>query len=221
MAKDKDDVKLDFDSKNKKDMEQPLGKIIGQTYKINIGRDGKVTVLGANKARSAVRSIGYQARIVKAFFSDEAIIKRHVLPILPDLDAGVLAVGDSWSRIVAGPGQLMAPKSYEKVYTVKGISGVKGSQTVQIEMNGSESAIPAENSSKAVGMGAFANVFDSRDDYTGTVELDPASGKVKNYDEKLVVTYLVAEPSAKQKPDVGPDTLTIRFTQIIGLKLLK
>lgn len=212
---EKGDVKFEFDSTNEKGKKDPLAKLIGKSYKIKISPVGDVTVVDAGQARKVVTS-GYAGQVAKSFLDDKNIIKRHEILALPDVDKSTVSVGDSWTRIKASPPQLLSPKSYEKTYTVDNLSGPEGAQVAHVTMNAVESAVAAPDVEKGAGsLGPFAKMFDTEDNFTGSMVLDLGSGQVDKYNEKLVVTYIVAEASAHQKPDKGPDTLMIRYTDSI------
>lgn len=215
---EKGDVKFEFDSTSEKGKKDPVAKLIGKSYKIKISSAGDVTVVDAGQVRKVVTS-GHAGRVAKSFLDDKNIIKRHEILALPDVDKNTVSVGDSWKRIKASPPQLLSPKSYEKTYTVENLSGPEGVQVAHVTMNAVESAVAAPDVEKGAGsLGPFAKMFDTEDNFTGSMVLDLGSGKVNEYNEKLVVTYIVAEASAHQKPDKGPDTLMIRYTDSIAVE---
>ena len=116
---------------------------------------------------------------------------------------------------------MLAAKSFEKVYTLTSIEGPKNDKTATVEMNAFESAEPAEGADKkAGGMGIFANMFDTEEVYTGRLVLSVKTGKVKEYNEKLVATYLAAEESQDKDSDKGPDTLKMSFTYAVSAELV-
>jgi translation initiation factor 2 beta subunit (eIF-2beta)/eIF-5 len=215
---EKGDVKFEFDSTSEKGKSDPFARLIGKSYKIKISPAGEVTVVDAGAARKVVTS-GYAGRVAKSFLDDKNIIKRHEILALPDVDKSTVSVGDSWKRIKASPPGLLSPKSYEKTYTVEEISGSEGAKVAHVTMNAMESAVAAEDAEQGAGsLGPFAKMFDTEDSFTGNMVIDLDSGNLDEYNEKLVVKYIVAEPSANQKPDKGPDTLMIRFTHSVSVK---
>lgn len=220
IVKDKNDVKFDFDSTRSADKKKGFAKVIGQSYKIRILPDGSVEIIDAKAARAAVGA-GYEGQVAKAFFSDDRIKSRHEILALPDTGSSTLKKKATWSRIVASPKGMLAEKSFEKVYTLTGIEGPKGDKVATVEMTASESAEPAEGASKkAGGMGIFANMFDTEEVYTGKLTIALGTGKVKEYSEKLVATYLAAEESSEAGSDKGPDTLTMSFTYAVSAELI-
>jgi hypothetical protein len=219
-AKDKDEVKLDFDSSRESAKDKPLLKLLGKSYKIKLAPDGSVEVLNAEDIRKVVTG-GQAYRVVQALLSDKSIQKRHEIQSLPDADKSLLRTGDGWSRTVTPQLRLMVPKAFEKTYTFEKVSGQGDNQIAVVNMNAVESpTTPVGGQKLAGGMGLFANMFDTDETYTGEMVLNLATRKVAKYNEKLVVTYTAAEPSAKQKPDKGPDMLTIKLTYSTALEML-
>ena len=110
---------------------------------------------------------------------------------------------------------LLAPKSYEKTYTLTAIDNT----VATIEMSGSESAQAAAGGTQSAGsMGIFAKMFDNKDDYTGTLKIDLATGEVFASDETLISTYTAQEMPENGDPEKGPDTLTMQFINRIQLE---
>lgn len=220
IVKDKNDVKFDFDSQRAADKKKGFAKVIGQSYTIKILGDGSVETVDAKAARSAVGT-GYEGQVAKAFFSDDRIKARHEILALPEANASTLKKNATWSRVVASPKGMLAEKSFEKVYTLTSIEGPKKDKVAIVDMVAAESAEPAEGASKkAGGMGIFANMFDTEEVYTGKLKLALGTGKVQEYSEKLVATYLAAEESQKEGSDKGPDTLKMSFTYAVSAELV-
>ncbi|MBE0537007.1 MAG: hypothetical protein IH624_15190 [Phycisphaerae bacterium] len=220
LVKDKNDVKFDFDSAREADKSRGFAKVIGQSYKIRIAPDGKVEVIDAKDAAN-VDVPGYEGRVAKALFSDERIRERHEVLALPGSEKNVAKRGASWSTVVASPPGLLAPKSFRKTYTVAKVEGPKTAKVATLAMNAEESAEQAENASgKTAGMGLFANMFDTKENYTGKMVLELATGRIRNYEEKLVATYLAAENPQGGPSDKGPDTLMMRFTYSVVTELV-
>lgn len=219
-AKDKGKVKFDFDSRREADKKKPFAKLLGKSYKIKLASDGGVRVLDANNIRKAVTG-GQAGRVAKGLLSDKSIQKRHEIRSLPDADKSLLRRGDSWTRAEIPQQRLMVPKAFEKTYTFEEVTGQGGRQIAVVNMSATESpTAPGTISKIAGGIGLFANMFDTEEDYTGEMVLDLDTGKVAKYYEKLVIKYIAAEPSAKQKPDKGPDLLTIILTYSTTMEML-
>ncbi len=221
IVKDKNTLKFDFDSSREEDKGKPFAKVVGQSYTIKISPAGVIEVVDAKDARRAVTA-GYEGRVAKAFFSDERIEKRHLILALPDIDKSALKPGESWSRIVGSPPGLLAPKSFKKTYTLESVAGPKDNRVATVLMNAAESAEPAPDTEKQpAGMGIFANMFDATETYTGKMVLELGTGKVLQYNEKLVATYLAAEEPQDKSSDKGPDTLTMRLTHSVSMEIVE
>jgi hypothetical protein len=219
-AMDKGEVKFDFDSSREGDKEKPLAKLLGQSYKIKLASDGSVQVVDTDKIRKVVTG-GLAFRVANGLFSNESIQKRHEILSLPDADKSLLKRGDDWTRTKTPKVRLMVPKSFEKTYTLNKVESQDGRQVAIVDMNATESPVPAKDVSKiAGGIGLFANLFDTEEDYTGQMVLDLGTGKVAKYHEKLLTRYIAAEPSGQQKQDKGPDLLTIVLTYSTSLEML-
>jgi hypothetical protein len=132
-----------------------------------------------------------------------------------------LKTGKSWSKVVGSPPGLLTPKSFEKTYTLESIEGPKGNRVVTILMNAVESGGPASVVEKPSGMGIFAKMFDATETYTGKMVLELGTGKVLQFNEKLVATYLAVEEPQGGSGDKGPDTLTMRLTHSVSMKIVE
>ena len=207
----KNEVRLAFDSS--KDTSNPLAKLIGKSYKIQITPAGDVTVLDAAKALAAVPS-GYENKVAKGILDNDSIIQRHQVLALPKEASSNLSVGKSWSQVVASPPGLLAPKSYKKTYTLSSISG----NNATVSMVAAEDSEPVKGA--AAGMGMFAKMFDNEDDYNGSMTLNQETGALISSEETLVSTYIAQEMPEKGDPSKGPDTLTMQFTHTIKIEKL-
>ncbi len=213
----KNEQRFAFDSSSEADMNNPIGKLIGQSYTIRIAPDGKVKVLEAKKAAAVVPS-GYENKVASSLLDESNIIQRHQVSAIPE-QAGPFDTGDTWTATAASPPGLLAPKSYEKVYTLTDIDSVGGQPVATVKMSAGESAAPAEGAA-AGGMGMFAKMFDNEDTYTGSMKINIETGTVLSAEETLISTYLAQEMPENADPAKGPDTLTMQFTHHVGLEKL-
>jgi len=217
---EKDVTKYDFDSTAEAAASKPLSKVIGQSYTIRISPQGTVEVVDAEAIRKAVPATTNDGRVAGSLFNDENIIKRHSIVALPDASKATVAVGDTWTRVEPSPPGLLAPKSYEKVYTLEKVEGPKEAPIAYVTMTATESPEPAEGGQQSPGMGFMAKMFDTQETYTGSMVFDCGTGRVRSLVEKLAVKYIAAEAPANQKPDVGPDTLTMGLTYTTKVETL-
>ena len=212
----KNESQLSFDSRNENDKDAPLTKLLGKSYTIQITPTGRVKALDTKNAMAAVTT-AYEKKLVKSLLDPKAIADRHQITALPEDPTGKLSVKDTWSEIVPSPPGLLAPKSYEKTYTLTAIDDT----IATVEMTAGESAQPAAGGTQTSGsMGIFAKMFDSKDDYTGTLKIDLATGDVLASNEALISTYTAQEMPENGDPEKGPDTLTMQFIRRIQLEKL-
>ena len=79
-------VGLDFDSTRPADQENPLAKLIGQSYQIKLSRRGDVPgIVEATRARSAVPASSPAFAMVQRLLSEDGIRERHTIPALAAL----------------------------------------------------------------------------------------------------------------------------------------
>ncbi len=211
----KNATRYDFDSADAAKQSDSMNNLIGQGYRISISSTGQVKVLDAAAIR-AVAVTGEGQSLAKNLLSDENIVKRHQLP-LPE-GAKALSVKQSWTKVVPSPAGLLAPKTFEKVYTVAEV----GKDKVVVNMAAKESlSKKAEGQSSSGTMGMFSKMFDSQDAYTGSLVFNPADGSVMVCEEKLVSTYTASEMPQNAPADALPDTLMMRLTNGVSLKKIQ
>lgn len=215
----KNEQKFAFDSTDKKDAKSPMSKLLGQSYRIQISPTGNVKVLDAQAAKTSVRA-GYEKKIVTSILDDKNIIACHEVIALPQEKSSGLAVNDSWTQTVSSPPGLLAPKNYQKTYTLTDLDTQAGVTVATIEMVAGEDAKAASSNSLGGGMGIFAKMFDNEDTYKGSMEIDLDSGVLLTMEETLISTYLAQEMPENGDPAKGPDTLTMQFTNRVLLEKL-
>lgn len=208
----KNEARYEFDSADAKYKADSLNNLIGQSYRISISPVGQVKVVDAAAIR-AISISGEGANLAKKTLSDDAIVERHQLP-LPE-NAKALSAKQSWSKVVPSPPGLLAPKTFEKIYTVTEV----GKDKVVVDMAAKESLGTKTEAQPAAGsMGVFAKMFDSQDNFTGKLILNPATGSVELCEETLVSTYTASEMPQNAPADAMPDTLMMSLTNGISLK---
>jgi hypothetical protein len=218
LVTNKNDVRVEFDSRNEGDRANALFNLIGQQYTVQLTGQGEVVGFDAQDAKRAVPG-STEARLVERILGDAGIKERHEVPALRSADAAAGAK-KTWTQEVASPPGLLTPKSFVKTYTFGGVQTQNGRKVAVVEMNARESADPAGGQASPAAMGVFARMFDSHDAYTGKLLLTLDSGEVLDYNETLISTYIAQDMPANADPNKGPDTLTMRFTHRVELKKL-
>jgi len=141
----KNKVTLDFDSSRPQDQSDPLSKLIGQGYTIEMTPSGLVSeVSDANDALAAVKGESPANNVAVRLLSADAIKERHTIRTLPTAGKNQLRKGGSWSSLKKVSFDLMGTKSYEKVYTLKEITEVGNRRYAVAEMEAVASAQDAK-----------------------------------------------------------------------------
>ncbi|OHB65556.1 MAG: hypothetical protein A2168_06910 [Planctomycetes bacterium RBG_13_50_24] len=199
LIKVKNEITMDFDSSRQQDRQNPLSKLIGQSYTIQMTAFGQVSkLIDANDARAAVRGDSPADKMAANLLSPAAITERHTIPALPDSDKNQLRTGDKWSSIQNFSFDMMGSKSYEKIYTLKEIKDVENRRIAIARMEAVPSAENARDLYKEQSASFFANMSDNTETYTGELKLDLTNGKIEECREKLTTEWLIVDPSPKE-----------------------
>ncbi len=187
-------VGLDFDSTRPADQENPLAKLIGQSYQIKLSRRGDVLgIVEATQARAAVPASSPAFAMVQKLLSEDAIKERHTIPALASLNGGQVRPGQNWADTKSFSFSWMGSKSFERVYTLREISQGDAGSMAMVEMK----AIPAAGQG-AQAMGAFAGIADNTSNYDGRFVFELDKGRVREYSEQMGTEWVVPDPEAIQ-----------------------
>lgn len=212
-TKIKDNVVLDFDSSRQEDLSAPLGRLIGQSYTIEITPSGEVSkVIDANEAAEAVSA----DKTAAALLSVDAIKERHSISALPAPGQSQLQTGEGWSNIENVSFDMMGVKSYERIYTLNEIQDANGRRIAVAAMEGVPSVRDANEPQRAQATDLFSRMFDNTEEYTGELRLDLTEGKVAEYREDLRVEWLIVDPNPKQ--DEPPAALRMAATRFFAIQ---
>jgi len=214
----KDNVTVDFDSKNIKDPQDPMALLIGQSYTIKIAPTGQVIeIVDVKQADTAVRKGSRPPRTVLPLLSENAIKQRHSIPALPAADKNKLRLDEKWSSVKAFNFGMMGSKAYERRYTLKQIKDVNGRRIAIVDMNAIPSSEMPDEMLKEQAAGFFSKMFDNAETYTGQLRMDLTAGKVEIYLEKLKSEWLAVDPTPK--PDEKqPAALKMTATRLFHIE---
>ncbi len=213
----KNDTVLDFDGS--KDQTNPLAKLIGQSYTIEVAPTGEVVrVADVNQAKAAVTGTPAAVKAASAILDTEAIKDRHGMAILPVSDKNRLAVGGSWGNVKVFSFRMLGSKSYEKVYKLDKVSNVNGRQVAVVDMNAIPSSEMAEALNKEPSTAAITKMFDNTETYNGKLTMDATGGKVESYSEKLQTEWVMVAPSAKPADNEEPSVLKMRAVRAYSIE---
>lgn len=206
----------DFDSSREEDKANPLAKLIGQSYTIEVSSAGEVVkVSDVQQARAAVQGSSSANRAALKLLSEDEIKERHRAFDLPSANKNNLRTGDHWSSIKSFSFGKMGSKAYEKIYTLKEVKDKDNRRLAVVEMSTIPTSETAELENQITNV--LAKMFDNIETYTGRLKLDLTAGKVEEYREKLQSEWVAVDPEAKG--DREPDT--VRMGVIRSYKLEK
>lgn len=194
----KNEITIDFDSSRQQDGQNPLNKLIGQSYTIEITPSGEVSrLIDTNDALSAVRGNTSADKLATSLLSFRAITERHIIPSLPASDKNQLLAGDKWSSIQNFSFDMMGSKSYEKIYTLKEIKDVDNHLIAVARMEAVPSTEKAKELHEEQSASFFANMSDNKETYTGELRMDLTTGKVEECSENLTSEWIIVDPNPK------------------------
>jgi hypothetical protein len=205
----KDNITLDFDSSRQEDMDNPLGKLIGQSYTVELTPSGDVTrVIDAGDALAAVKGSSSGHKLATNLLSEDAIKDRHGISALPDANENPLSIGESWSSIKSFSFDLMGAKSYEKIYTLEEVRDIRNHQVAIATMNAVPSAEEAKELHKEQATSPFSQMFDNTERFTGELKLDLTDGNVMECREEMLIEWFIVDPN----PDDDERPAALRMT---------
>jgi len=218
LAKIRDKTALDFDSSRETDQDNPLNKLIGQSYTIELTVSGEVSkVFDVNDARNAVAGSSISNARATQLLSTRAITEHHTFPSLPDVDNAHLIPGKSWSDIKTFSFGPMGSKSFERIYEITEISETDGRKIAFAHMKTVPSAAKAKELYKKQSTGVFSSMFDNTETYTGKLWVDLTSGQIEKYIEEFKSDWIAVDPLATQKAK-EPDMLRMSATRIYSIE---
>jgi hypothetical protein len=208
LSKVRDNIILDFDSSREKDRNNPLGKLIGQSYTIEITASGEVSkVIDVSGALAAVEGSASANQRAAQLLSTKLIEEQHSIPALPGSQENQLQTGGSWSNIKTFAFGPLGSKSYERIYELKEIRDADERRTAIVEMSVVPSSEKAMEMHKEQAIGFFSQMFDNPvETYTGQLKLDLTAGKIEQYFEEYRSEW-VAIDQFTVKENEKPDTL--------------
>jgi len=219
-VKTQDNIVLDFDSSREKDRNEPLGKLIGQSYTIEITPWGQVTkVIDVSSARAAVEDSTPANTRAARLLSAEVIKDQHSIPALSAAEKNQLHTGENWSDIKTFSFGPMGSKTYERIYELKEIKDTDGRRIAIIEMSVIPSSEKAKELHKEQVTGILSQMFDNpAETYTGRLKLDLTAGEVEQYFEEFRSEWVAVDLMAPSEENKEPDTLRMSATRLYRIE---
>lgn len=204
---------VDFDSTKSSDSNDPLMKLVGQDYVIEVNPQNVATLV------ESVKNIAKSDKIGAALVSPDSVIERHSTMQLPKEGHEMLKPGDKWSSIKTFMFGKMGLKSYEKIYTFKELRN-NGREIAVIDMDAIPSTeIEPKYADRKVDESVLRK-FDSKESYAGAGEFDVQTGRIESYHENLKATWTAALPT-KQNEASGPVVLDMTEECGYSIELIK
>jgi hypothetical protein len=187
---------VDFDSADPTSQSNPLARLIGQSYTIKLSRRGEVLeIVDAAQARSAIPADSPAYSTAQRLLSDDGIRDRHALAPLAALTQDQVHPGQSWSSVRSFSFSMMGSKSFERVYTLREVSGGDDGRLAVVDMKAIPAVGPAGGSQAA---SPFAASLDTTSDYDGQLVFELENGRVREYSEQMRTEWLMLSPEAAQ-----------------------
>ncbi len=204
---------IDFDSTRTADQNNPLYKVIGQSYTITLNPNGEVyTVTGGEEIKGLVAGNLIENQAGVKLFSQEVIRKRHQVPALQDAKDKNVKVGEKWSGLKTVSFDMMGTNTYEKIYTLQQIDMKNGQEIAIVDIN-SMPSIKGEQAGPDL-----SKIFDKRSVFSGLLQLNLSTGHIEQYIEKLQAEWVIADPTAVQKPEEEPSSLKMGTMELFKLE---
>ncbi len=195
----RDEPKFNFDS-GSKDEKNPLSKLIGQGYSIELSPQLAVQkVSSIITIRGLVPGTSESHKRAQALLSDDEIINRHSVYGIGAENIVEAPVGGKWSSFKTLSFPVIGSKSYERIYTLKKIENDSGRRIAVIEMQGLP-AVSAETSK----FPALMDKLDNERVYEGHLKLDLDNGLIENYFEKFDSKWTFIDPTHDINSDEPP-----------------
>ncbi len=217
------DSVLDFHSARPEDANSPLARLVGRGYRVERAPGGQVVrILDAADARAAVAADPgtAQGRAAASLLSDRSIRDRHSVAALSGGGAGPHRTGQSWNQVRTVSFDILGSKSFEKVYTFKGVEQDQGRPVAVLDLEGVLAAGGAAQAGQAdPGTPVWIDQFDTSFTYTGQCRLDLGAGQVDAATEVLEVQWVGLDPRAAVDATQGePSSIRMKATEGFWLR---
>ena len=200
-----------FDSTDPQCKDDSMMSMIGQSYTISISKNGEIKLVDNAEAKRAGKD-----HIAKSLVDETVILMRHKSIQLPASDAKTIPVEGSWKDVVAAPKGSFQPTKNEKIYTLNSVKEIDGKEIANIEISSIPSSEPVS------GQNFLMKSFDSKDGYTGMVQMDLTNGKILKLKDVYLSTNVGIDDSMVTEgvDAVEPDVLTISYEFIVEVTKL-
>ncbi len=211
----RDAIVLDFDSARQTDQSNPMAKLIGQSYGLEMSPRGQVlAVTDVESARQALPGNSPEQQTALRLLDESVIKARHEVPALIALPTEDSSTGQRWSAIESLNFGMMGPKEFERIYTLQEIQTVDGDRIAVVEMNAIPSSALALEQRAQQPANVFTRMFDNKEDYDGSLQLSLGAGEIVTYVEHLRLEWVAVDPAAAESATANPAVLKMGATQL-------
>lgn len=190
-------VNVDYDSAREGQEVSALADLLGKTYTILKTPAGGVhRVIDSGRARAGLDPNKPDFDLARQLLSDPAITERHTVKAMASNTDPRPAPGQEWIETQHyGFGQ-MGSRTFDKVYTYRGIRSESGSSMALVEMSAIPSTRGAQRDHEGAHPGPFADVFADEYEFTGRMTLNTETGLLDHYSESLEMRWAGVDPQA-------------------------
>ena len=153
-------------------------------------------MIDSGRARAGLDPNKPDFDLARQLLSDPAITERHTVKAMASNKDPLPAPGQVWIETQHyGFGQ-MGSRTFDKVYTYRGIRKESGSSMALVEMSAIPSTRSAQRDHEGAHPGPFADVFADEYEFTGRMTLNTETGVLDHYSESLEMRWAGVDPQA-------------------------
>jgi hypothetical protein len=203
----RDVVTSEYDNTNIKSSDNPLSKLIGLSYSIEVTPSGEVIrIVDADKALTGFMAANSGNKVVISLLSSDAIKERHTIKPLVAARNKQLQKGDSFTTAETISFDLMGNRTYEKTYSLNDIIE---------EPSGERTAVITMRAASQPEKPAVTISINNNEAYTGIFKLELTKSWVLQNREELAVEWEI-----RTKAD-QPVSMRVSATKLYDCEMIK
>jgi len=204
---------VDYDGEREGQAVSALADLLGQTYTILKTPGGGIRgVVNSGRAKAELDPNKPDFDLAQLFFSDPAITERHTVGPMASNSDPKLVPGQAWIETQRYDFGQMGARTFDKVYTYRGIQRESGSSLALVEMSAIPSTRSAQQDHEAAQPLPFAADFADEYEFTGRMTLDTETGILDHYSESLEMRWAGIDPQA-DPADASPASVHMTARQ--------
>jgi hypothetical protein len=209
-------VVLDFDSSRAADAQNPLAKLIGQSYMLTMSPNGAVQeIINARPARAAIAGNLPANQTAQKLISDEAIKERHGVTPLIAAQRKTVRQGDTWADVKVISFGRMGTDTLQQNYKLVSIEQSANRRVAVVEMEAIPSAAMAQQLHQQLKNPVNPGVLDNTQKDVGRLRWDLTNQRIDEYTEDLTKEWV----TALQEKDLNGGVIAMKMTAIQQYRL--